>query len=124
MRPVNYYKNNPVNCYKNNAEEDYVNTPISVLKYITKLEDSITGSATLDAIVKYFLQMKKVESYSVKLTIDVDSTEVGYKLHIVTPSLNDIITGDNLLNTITAALLKGDEKQTVKQFIEQIYKQL
>jgi len=27
--------------WKNNAQEDYVNTPISALKYISKLEDEI-----------------------------------------------------------------------------------
>ena len=30
-----------LNYYKNNCEEDYVNTPISVLRYITELEQAL-----------------------------------------------------------------------------------
>ena len=30
-----------LNYWKNNAEEDYLHTPISVLKYITELEDRL-----------------------------------------------------------------------------------
>lgn len=43
-----------LNYYKNNCEEDYINTPISVLRYITELEQSlqllqtdVSGSADL-----------------------------------------------------------------------------
>lgn len=31
-----------LNYYKNNAEEDYMTTPISVLRYITELEKQVT----------------------------------------------------------------------------------
>ena len=30
-----------LNYYKNNAEEDYISTPISVLRYISELEDNV-----------------------------------------------------------------------------------
>ena len=30
-----------LNHYKNNCEEDYINTPISVLRYITELEQAL-----------------------------------------------------------------------------------
>jgi predicted metal-binding protein len=30
-----------LNYYKNNCEEDYINTPISVLRYITELEQAL-----------------------------------------------------------------------------------
>lgn len=42
-----------LNYWKNNAEEDYITTPISVLKYISKLEEELeqainyTHSSTL-----------------------------------------------------------------------------
>lgn len=42
--------------WKNNAEEDYLHTPISVLKYITELENSTTD--LLEA-VKYTLEKLK-----------------------------------------------------------------
>lgn len=32
-------KRDLLNCYRNNAEEDYTKTPISVLRYITELEE-------------------------------------------------------------------------------------
>ena len=39
-----------LNYYKNNCEEDYINTPISVLRYITELEQALqlqqTGVST------------------------------------------------------------------------------
>ena len=34
-------KEKDLEYWKNNAEEDYMTTPISVLKYITELENSI-----------------------------------------------------------------------------------
>lgn len=33
------YRGNPVEYWKQNAEEDYLTTPISVLRYITVLEE-------------------------------------------------------------------------------------
>jgi hypothetical protein len=35
--------NNDLKNWKLNAEENYINTPISVLKYITELEKTIDG---------------------------------------------------------------------------------
>ena len=39
-----------LNYYKNNCEDDYINTPISVLRYITELEQALqlqqTGVST------------------------------------------------------------------------------
>jgi hypothetical protein len=35
-----------LNYYKNSAEEDYMTTPISVLRYITELEEEINKLKT------------------------------------------------------------------------------
>ena len=39
--------------YKSNAEEDYMNTPISVLRYITELENN-TQAEVLEALENEF----------------------------------------------------------------------
>lgn len=48
-----------LNYYKNNCEEDYINTPISVLRYITELEQAlqlqqtgVSGSALREKFFK------------------------------------------------------------------------
>jgi hypothetical protein len=44
-----------LNYWKNNAEEDYIQTPISVLRYITELEKEIESKQlTLTDVVKSF----------------------------------------------------------------------
>ena len=40
-----------LNYWKNNCEEDYLHTPISVLRYITKLEEAVNDVA-LDDVIK------------------------------------------------------------------------
>jgi hypothetical protein len=35
-----------INYWKNNCEEDYITTPISVLRYISELEKIVTSSQT------------------------------------------------------------------------------
>jgi hypothetical protein len=36
-----------LNYYKNNAEQDYIKTPISVLRYITELEQALQLKQTV-----------------------------------------------------------------------------
>jgi hypothetical protein len=40
-----------LNYWKNNCEEDYLHTPISVLRYITKLEEAV-NNGVLDDVSK------------------------------------------------------------------------
>ena len=40
-----------LNYWKKNCEEDYLHTPISVLRYITKLESKV-NSVVLDDVIK------------------------------------------------------------------------
>ena len=40
-----------LNYWKKNCEEDYLHTPISVLRYITKLEEAVNDVA-LDDVIK------------------------------------------------------------------------
>ena len=53
-----------LNFYKNNCEEDYINTPISVLRYITELEQALqlqqTGVSTcfLEDYEDHFFEVK------------------------------------------------------------------
>ena len=53
-----------LNYYKNNCEEDYINTPISVLMYITELEQALqlqqTGVSTcfLEDYEDHFFEVK------------------------------------------------------------------
>jgi len=47
-----------LNYYKNNCEEDYINTPISVLRYITELEQALQ---LLQTDVSSCLDLKKAD---------------------------------------------------------------
>ena len=48
-----------LNYYKNNCEEDYIKTPISVLRYITELEkNNETKQLTLSGVIK------RIEEYA------------------------------------------------------------
>ena len=38
---MNTYHGKTIEHWKNNAEEDYITTPISVLRYITELEKEV-----------------------------------------------------------------------------------
>lgn len=40
-----------LNYWKKNCEEDYLHTPISVLRYITKLEEAV-NNVVLDGVIK------------------------------------------------------------------------
>ena len=57
------YHGNTVEYWKQNAEEDYIKTPISVLKYITVLEEQVeqlrkhTVSAYRDELLEKFDSM-------------------------------------------------------------------
>lgn len=50
--------------WKNNAEEDYKQTPISVLKYISKLEEKTLEKAVVDS---YSVNQKKNNERSKKV---------------------------------------------------------
>lgn len=46
-------ENKDLEYWKNNAEEDYLHTPISVLKYITELEEYLSLNLTNDSKDKF-----------------------------------------------------------------------
>jgi hypothetical protein len=48
------YHGNTVEYWKQNAEEDYNKTPISVLKYITVLEEKNNANTLLSAVFAFF----------------------------------------------------------------------
>lgn len=43
-------ENKDLNYWKNNAEEDYMHTPISVLRYITELEQQVKSVDLADVV--------------------------------------------------------------------------
>jgi len=43
-----------LNYYKLNAEEDYIKTPISVLRYITEIENELYKQLLIQGVVKSF----------------------------------------------------------------------
>ena len=60
-----------LNYYKNNCEEDYINTPISVLRYITELEQALQLQQTgvmarcfEDYIGKKFIYKSKITTHN------------------------------------------------------------
>ena len=57
-----------IDYWKANAEEDYMTTPISVLRYITELESKVNNVALDDCIEifnRYLLKkLSKVEEYA------------------------------------------------------------
>lgn len=60
--------------YKSNAEEDYMNTPISVLRYITELENN-TQAKVLEALEE---KSKTAESILETLNDMHSNDEIGY----------------------------------------------
>jgi hypothetical protein len=46
-----------LNYYKNNCEEDYIKTPISVLRYITELEQALQLQQT--GVIKSVCEIEK-----------------------------------------------------------------
>jgi len=51
-----------LNYWKNNCEEDYIKTPISVLRYITELEKAVNNSV-LDDVSKSFNEEQMDNAY-------------------------------------------------------------
>ena len=49
-------------CYKDNAEEDYIKTPISVLWYITELEEVKQNKLLIlyGVVKRFFARNKKI----------------------------------------------------------------
>jgi len=56
-----------LNYWKNNCEEDYLHTPISVLRYISELEKTIEKSFTENE-VRNLLETQRGNSYVAILT--------------------------------------------------------
>ena len=52
------YHGHTLEYWKNNAEEDYVKVPISVLKYITVLEEAVKDSFSRDESIELFKRKK------------------------------------------------------------------
>jgi hypothetical protein len=51
-----------LNYWKENCKEDYLHTPISVLRYITKLEEAVNNGVLDDVIVIHLKALtKKIE---------------------------------------------------------------
>lgn len=59
------YHGNTVEYWKQNAEEDYIKTPISVLKYITVLEEQ-AEQLRKHAVIKSVCGCGKIGEYSKK----------------------------------------------------------
>ena len=83
-----------LNYYKNNCEEDYIKTPISVLRYITELEQALQlpqtdVSISLERAKKYArhqhylgTQGKQLVEFEDWVTIIVDAFNEGYRAGI------------------------------------------
>ncbi len=51
-----------LNYWKENCKEDYLHTPISVLRYVTKLEEAVNNGVLDDVIVIHLKALtKKIE---------------------------------------------------------------
>ena len=64
-----------LNYWKNNAEEDYITTPISVLRYITELEKE-NGKKQLtiySVVVSFFKRLKSKYTMTYKRSLFVDT---------------------------------------------------
>lgn len=68
---INKHEMKDLNYYKNNAEENYITTPISVLRYITELEKEV-GNKQLDlcGVGKSFTAKQIVELLEEEETLD------------------------------------------------------
>ena len=67
-----------LNYWKNNCEEDYINTPISVLRYITELE-KVNCSTELPTSTQLISDCKKrFKELEGKVNLDYRSYRNGY----------------------------------------------
>ena len=73
-----------LNYWKNNCEEDYINTPISVLRYITELEkvncctELPTSTQLLSDCKKRFKELEGTYQTGIKGNLDYRSYRNGY----------------------------------------------
>ena len=73
-----------LNYWKNNCEEDYINTPISVLRYITELEkvncctELPTSTQLLSDCKKRFKELEETYQTGIKGNFDYRSYRNGY----------------------------------------------
>tara|TARA_B100001173_G_scaffold64637_1_gene54568 strand:- start:116 stop:367 length:252 start_codon:yes stop_codon:yes gene_type:complete len=59
-----------LNYWKNNCEEDYLHTPISVLRYITKLEEAVNNGVLDDVSKQSELLKAFIDFYNYRNTGD------------------------------------------------------
>jgi hypothetical protein len=59
-----------LNYWKNNCEEDYLHTPISVLRYITKLEEAVNNGVLDDVSKQRELLKAFIDFYNYRNTGD------------------------------------------------------
>jgi hypothetical protein len=65
-----------LNYWKNNCEDDYLHTPISVLRYITKLEEAVNNGVLDDVNKRAFNVTYLANDEIIKgLTVLADSEE-------------------------------------------------
>ncbi len=69
-----------LNYYKNNCEEDYIKTPISVLRYITELEQALQ------------LQQAGVMPRFISLVTSFDFNSINEKINWLNIKREDIIS--------------------------------
>lgn len=64
-----------LNYYKNNAEENYITTPISVLRYITELEkeNSKKQLTIYSVVVSFFKRLKSKYTMTYNRSLFVDT---------------------------------------------------
>jgi hypothetical protein len=77
-----------LNYWKNNCEEDYLHTPISVLRYISELEKSIEKSFTENE-VRDLLATQRGNSYVAVLTKTKDEGLASVAILAPEPSGKD-----------------------------------
>lgn len=56
-------KEKDLNYWKNNAEEDYIKTPISVLRYISELEKVVNKTVLLPDVMLRFKLRLNIETW-------------------------------------------------------------
>lgn len=94
-----------LNYWKNNCEEDYINTPISVLRYITELEKAQLNMREIDN--KYgLLVLNQMERNVLMVALDhmqehLESLLQDYQCQT---SLNDIEERLKALETLKSSL--------------------
>jgi hypothetical protein len=69
------YRGHTVEYWKQNAEEDYIKTPISVLKYITVLEEQ-AEQLNIDAVDGLYITLKRKDLIELKKDIPVHDVTI------------------------------------------------